>query len=174
MHYTEVIKSPILTEKTNIMSSTNNEYVFKVDVRTNKVEVRKAIEFIYKVKVVSVNMIRVEKQPTSLGRSKGFTTRYKKAIVKLAPNDIINFMPQQTAPEAKVEEAQIVEDTKAKKETSDKLKAVEAKIAAKKAASSKTVETATKKPVTSKSNLTVKKTTSKSKTTATKAKKAEK
>lgn len=151
MHYTEVIKAPILTEKTNILAQ-NNEYVFMVDVRTNKVEVRKTIEFIYKVKVVNVNMIRVEKQPTKLGRSQGFTNRYKKAIVRLAEGDVINFLPQQSAPEAKVEEAQIIEDKKAKAETSSKLKAVEEKIAAKKA--KKAVTSATNKAPVKKAKTT--------------------
>ncbi|UUD37087.1 50S ribosomal protein L23 [Mycoplasmopsis californica] len=141
MHYTEVIKSPIMTEKTNLLAANNNEYVFKVDINTNKIEVKKAIEFIYKVKVARVNIIRLEKQPTSLGRSKGWTDRYKKAIVKLIEGDTINFMPEDDktkATKAKDEKAKSKVDKKTQQETSEKLKAVEAKIAAKKEKAQKT------------------------------------
>ncbi|WP_051599989.1 50S ribosomal protein L23 [Mycoplasma elephantis] len=139
MHYTEVIKSPIMTEKTNLLSANNNEYVFKVDIKTNKIEIKKAIEFIYKVKVARVNIIRLEKQPTSLGRSKGWTDRYKKAIVKLVEGDSIVFIPEEDKTNSKDKKDATKDklDKQSKQDTAKKLKDVEAKIAAKKEKSKK-------------------------------------
>lgn len=128
MHYTQVIKAPIITEKTNILAQNNNEFVFKVDIRTNKIEVKKVIEHLYQVKVERVNIIRLEKEPTQLGRSKGFTKRYKKAIVKLAKGYSISFSEQEQ--EVSKEAKAIVKESD-KKETKEKLDLVEEKIAAK-------------------------------------------
>ncbi len=129
MHYTQVIKAPIITEKTNILAQTNNEFVFKVDIRTNKIEVKKVIELIYQVKVERVNIIRLEKEPTQLGRSKGFTKRYKKAIVKLAPGHSISFSDEQAETTKDVQQTE--QKASDAKETKEKLDSVEEKIAAK-------------------------------------------
>ena len=78
----DIIKRPIITERTTDMMA-DNKYVFDVDVRTNKTEVKKAIEEIFGVKVATVNTINVKKRAKRYGKYTGFTARRKKAIVKL-------------------------------------------------------------------------------------------
>jgi large subunit ribosomal protein L23 len=78
----DIIKRPIITERTSDMM-VDNKYAFEVDVRSNKTEIKHAIEDIFGVDVVSVNTINVRKKPKRFGRHSGFTARRKKAIVKL-------------------------------------------------------------------------------------------
>jgi large subunit ribosomal protein L23 len=78
----DIIKRPIITERTSDMM-VDNKYAFEVDVRSNKTEIKHAIEAIFGVDVVSVNTINVRKKPKRFGRHSGFTARRKKAIVKL-------------------------------------------------------------------------------------------
>jgi large subunit ribosomal protein L23 len=78
----DIIKRPIITERTSDMMA-DNKYAFEVDVRSNKTEIKHAIEDIFGVDVVSVNTINVRKKPKRFGRHSGFTARRKKAIVKL-------------------------------------------------------------------------------------------
>ncbi|AXE60616.1 50S ribosomal protein L23 [[Mycoplasma] phocae] len=83
MNVNEVIKYPVLTEKSEISRSGQNVYTFVVDKRTNKIEVKKAVEFIFDVKVLKVNIINYDKKPAKLGRFAGFKNAVKKAIVYL-------------------------------------------------------------------------------------------
>lgn len=78
----DIIKRPIVTENTTDMME-DNKYVFDVDVRSNKTEVKKAVEEIFDVKVEKVNIINVKKKAKRYGRHSGFTARRKKAVVKL-------------------------------------------------------------------------------------------
>lgn len=87
--FNNVIKYPILTEKSEILRSNANLYTFAVDVKATKVQIRQAIEFIFDVKVLSVNIVNYDKKPASLGRSKGFKPAVKKAYVKLDPKSKI-------------------------------------------------------------------------------------
>lgn len=132
MNKNEVIKHPILTEKTYAQMS-EGVYTFAVDRRTNKAEVKKVIEHIFEVKVERVNILNVNKKATKLGRFEGFTKAYKKAIVKLADGQI-NIFPEE-ATEAPVQEVEVkAKEAKAeKKEMSDAEKRAAEKIAAKKA-----------------------------------------
>lgn len=86
----DIIFAPIITEKTANMQQ-ENKYVFKVDVRANKTQIKQAIENIFKVKVVSVNTLNNHPKDRRVGRYTGKTNRYKKAIVKLAEGDTISF-----------------------------------------------------------------------------------
>lgn len=79
----DIIKRPIITERTTEMME-SNKYVFDVDVRANKVEIKKAIEAIFDVQVTNVNTINVRKKPKRFGRHNGFTARRKKAIITLS------------------------------------------------------------------------------------------
>jgi large subunit ribosomal protein L23 len=88
-----VLKRPIITEKMTAMNK-QGKYAFEVDVKANKIEIGKAIEKLYGVKVVDVNTIR----QTGYKRSKningrivtGKTPMVKKAIVTVGPDDIID------------------------------------------------------------------------------------
>ncbi|UTW26033.1 50S ribosomal protein L23 [Mycoplasmopsis bovis] len=134
MEITRVIKSPVLTEKSNDALG-KNVYTFEVDWATNKFQIKRAVEFIFKVKVLSVNTLKVDKQPKSLGRYHGFTNKYKKAFVKLAEGYTISFYPQEEEKQDKAKvEKEKAEAAKAEKEkTAEKEAKLAEKIAAKKA-----------------------------------------
>ncbi|GAA0380953.1 50S ribosomal protein L23 [Bacillus horti] len=78
----DIIKRPIVTEKTTDMMA-ENKYAFYVDVRANKVEIKKAVEQIFDVKVANVNTLNVRKKPKRFGRHNGFTAAKKKAFITL-------------------------------------------------------------------------------------------
>lgn len=79
----DIIKRPVITERTAEMMS-DLKYVFEVDIRSNKVEVKKAIEAIFNVKVSNVNTLRVPAKPKRYGRHSGYTSEWKKAFVTLS------------------------------------------------------------------------------------------
>lgn len=80
----DVIIGMLRTEKGTGMLP-QNKYVFKVDPRSNKVEIRKAVEELYKVKVKSVNVINVRGKMRRVRFREGMTSSWKKAIVTLKP-----------------------------------------------------------------------------------------
>lgn len=129
MNINEVIKYPILSEKTYAQMSTG-VYTFAVDPRTNRAEVKQTVEFIFDVKVAKVNIINVAKQPKKLGRYAGFTNRVKKAIITLSEG-VINIFPEEAQAEEKP--AKEAKESKAPvaKEMSDAEKKAAEKIAAK-------------------------------------------
>lgn len=77
-----ILKTPHITEKaTDLMK--NNQYIFKVFEDSNKQEVKKAVESVYGVDVVSVNMINIPRKRKRLGKSSGWKKGGKKAIVRI-------------------------------------------------------------------------------------------
>ena len=78
----EIIISPIITEKSTRLIE-EGKYTFKVDKRANKIEIKNAIEEIFKVDVVAVNTINVLPKKKRMGRYEGYKSGYKKAIVKV-------------------------------------------------------------------------------------------
>ncbi len=82
MNYRNIIKAPIITEKTTELAQ-QNTYVFSVDVKANKTHIKQAIENIFDVKVESVNTVNVKPKKKRVGRYTGKTNHVKKAIVKL-------------------------------------------------------------------------------------------
>ena len=82
MEYRDVIKAPIVTEKTSDLAQ-QNTVVFSVDTRANKTQIKQAVEKIFNVKVESVNTINVHPKKKRVGRYVGKTNKVKKAIVKL-------------------------------------------------------------------------------------------
>ena len=82
MNYRDIIKAPIITEKTSDLAKSNT-VVFSVDVRANKTQIKQAVENIFDVKVESVNTINVKPKTKRVGRYAGKTNKVKKAIVKL-------------------------------------------------------------------------------------------
>ncbi len=83
-----VLIQPRISEKSGHLSALN-KYVFKVLKASNKVEVKKAVEAFYKVKVVQVNMINNKGKVRTFGKTKGKTQAFKKAIVTLRKGDKI-------------------------------------------------------------------------------------
>ena len=87
--YHHLIRGPIITEKTHAMREANNKLTLKVDVKANKIEIRKAIEVLFKVKVLAVNTIQMMGKKKRMGKSEGKRPDWKKAIVTLAPGEKI-------------------------------------------------------------------------------------
>ena len=88
MEARDIIIKPVVTEK-SIGLMEHNKYVFKVALKANKIDIKKAIEEIFKVKVVDVNTVRINGKMKRMGRYEGKTSDYKKAIVQLAEGDSI-------------------------------------------------------------------------------------
>ena len=86
----EIIKGPIITEKSNDLLENESKYTFKVALEANKVEIKQAIESIYNVKVLDINTVRVLPKRRRVGKYEGYRPAYKKAIVKLAENEKID------------------------------------------------------------------------------------
>ena len=86
----DVLIRPLITEKTSMMMQ-ENKYAFQVALNANKVEIRQAVEQIFDVKVLSVNTVRVLGKIKRMGRTQGKRSYYKKAIVKLAEGQTIEF-----------------------------------------------------------------------------------
>jgi len=78
----DVVKSMLRTEKGSVMMPLN-KYIFWVDKSSNKIEIRTAIEDIYKVKVSSVNTMIVSGKPKRVRHALGYTSEWKKAVVTL-------------------------------------------------------------------------------------------
>ena len=87
--YLEIIKAPVITEKSGVIAQ-NGKYVFKVDSRANKIEIKQGIEKIFNVHVKEIRTINVKPKKRRVGRYTGLTNRCKKAIVKLAEGEEIN------------------------------------------------------------------------------------
>ena len=90
MNSYDIIFAPVITEKTAAMEA-EGKYVFKVDVRANKTQIKQAIEKAFNVKVESINTMNNHPKERRVGRYTGKTNRYKKAIVKLAKGSTISF-----------------------------------------------------------------------------------
>nr|YP_009396644.1 ribosomal protein L23 [Vertebrata australis]ARW65830.1 ribosomal protein L23 [Vertebrata australis] len=85
----DIIKSPIITDKTT-RSIENNTYYFNVIKKSNKNEIKQAIEKIFDVKVKKVNTSNIPPKTKTVGRFKGKIAKYKKAIVQLHEEYKIN------------------------------------------------------------------------------------
>ena len=86
----DIIYAPIITERTAALEQ-EGKYVFKVDPRANKTEIKEAIESIFKVTVESITTTNSHPKKKRVGKYSGMTNKYKKAIVKLAKDNSISF-----------------------------------------------------------------------------------
>lgn len=86
--YLDIIKEPVITEKSGRQNE-QGQYVFKVDPRANKTEIKLAIEKIFKVHVKEIRTIQVKPKKKRVGRYSGLSNRTKKAIVTLASGEQI-------------------------------------------------------------------------------------
>jgi len=85
-----LIKKHVNTERTTNLRTANNEYVFKVDPRANKHEIKSAVEQAFKVKVERVRTMTIPGKSRRIGRyDEGRTSNYKKAVVKLKKGEVI-------------------------------------------------------------------------------------
>jgi large subunit ribosomal protein L23 len=86
----DIILSPVVSEK-SYAGVQSKRYSFFVDIRAEKSEIKKAIEDIFKVKVLKISTINIKSKPKRLGRSLGTSSRMKKAVVTLSKKDKIDF-----------------------------------------------------------------------------------
>ena len=87
----QVIKGPHITEKGNLQKELNNQISLKVHPKANKVAIRQAVQTILKKKVLEVKTINVRGKKRRMGRHMGKRADWKKAVVKLAPGENIEF-----------------------------------------------------------------------------------
>ena len=88
----QIIKVPMLTEESTIMTETRNQYVFRVDPRANKNQIRDAIEKVFNVQVTAVNTMNYLGKTRRRGRQTGRRPNWKKAIVTLRSGDHIDLI----------------------------------------------------------------------------------
>ena len=86
-----IIKRPLVTEKTNIQKELHNQLSFEVDRRANRIEIKRAIETIFKVRVAAVRTSQVTGKIKRRGRILGKRRDWKKAVVTLRPGERIDF-----------------------------------------------------------------------------------
>jgi len=91
MHLYEVLKRPVMTEKSLILSDENNQYVFEVDKRANKMQVKQAVEARFGVTVTAVRIINMKAKTRKRSMNQVAVRKqpWKKAIVTLAAGDSI-------------------------------------------------------------------------------------
>lgn len=88
MNHDAVIIEPVLSEKTNTLRE-EGKYVFKVDARASKIQIKEAVRVLFKVDPVSCNVMWVKAKPKRLRYRSGYTATWKKAIVRLKAGETI-------------------------------------------------------------------------------------
>lgn len=87
----DIIRRPLITEKTNIQKEDFNQITFEVDRRANRVEIKRAIEKLFNVRVSTIRTIQVKGKVKQRGRIVGKRRDWKKAIATLMPGERIDF-----------------------------------------------------------------------------------
>jgi len=91
MNSFEVIRRPLITEKSSLLKEMNRQYAFEVDAKANKNQIRLAIEAVFKVHVADVKTMNIRGKFRRVGRHTGQRSNWKKAIVTLKEGDKIEF-----------------------------------------------------------------------------------
>ena len=86
-----VLLSPHISEKGSVIGANYRQYVFKVASQYNKLEIKKAVEFIFKVKVTAVRIVNVKSKKVKFGKIMGKHNAWKKAYVTLGADQEIDF-----------------------------------------------------------------------------------
>ena len=86
-----ILKKPIITEKGTALKEKYNKVTFEINPKANKIDVKQAVEKLFRVKVLSVNVMNVAGKKKRLGRSTGKKPDWKKAIVTLKEGERIDF-----------------------------------------------------------------------------------
>ena len=87
----DIIQAPLVTEKGSFLVEKGNQVLFRVRPDANKIEVKKAVEVLFKVKVVKVRVVRYLGKIRRVGRNMGRLPQWKKAYVTLKEGDKIDF-----------------------------------------------------------------------------------
>ena len=88
LHPAQVLLRPVISEK-SYEQITQNRYTFKVHPDAHKTQIRQAVEELFDVKVVGVNIVKVQSKPKRRGLTRGTKPGWKKAIVELKAGDTI-------------------------------------------------------------------------------------
>jgi large subunit ribosomal protein L23 len=88
LHPAEVLISPVVSEK-SYGQIVQNRYTFRVHPEAHKTQIRQAVEQLFEVKVLNVNIVKVQPKPKRRGVTRGTKKGWKKAIVQLKPGDTI-------------------------------------------------------------------------------------
>ncbi len=91
MNHHDIIRKPLVTEKSNIGREERNLVAFAVDPRATKPEIRNAVEQLFSVKVLDVHTLRMPRKSRRVGRTVGYKPQWKKALVRLAEGQRIEF-----------------------------------------------------------------------------------
>ena len=91
MNIHEVVRKPLITEKSNIGREETNIVTFAVDPRANKHEIKRAIEKLFEVNVLAVRTMRMPRKTRRVGKFSGRKPEWKKAIVQLVEGQTIEF-----------------------------------------------------------------------------------
>lgn len=91
MNAHDVIKRPLVTEKSTIGREENNLVTFAVHPAANKVEIQRAVETLFEVQVVKVRTLRMPRKLRRVGKTAGYRPQWKKAVVQLAEGQSIEF-----------------------------------------------------------------------------------
>lgn len=86
----EIIIRPLVTEKSSDLENMNNQYTFEVHRQANKIDIRKAVEMVFGVRVSGVRTQVVRGDLRRVGRFAGKTRQWKKAVVHVHPGDSID------------------------------------------------------------------------------------
>lgn len=86
-----IIRRPVITERASRIQETSNKYLFEVRKDANKIEIRKAVEEMFAVKVTGVNTVTVHGKMKQMGRFRGQGASWKKAIVTVVEGQSIEF-----------------------------------------------------------------------------------
>jgi large subunit ribosomal protein L23 len=89
LHPNEVLLAPVVSEKSYAQIESNNTYSFRIHPDAHKTQVRQAVEELFNVKVLRVNIAMVQSKPKRRGMHKGRKPGWKKALVQLKPGDSI-------------------------------------------------------------------------------------
>lgn len=87
----DIIRGPVVTEKTTLQKELNNQLTFKVDKRANRVEIKDAVEKNFNTRVKQIRTIQVKGKVKQRGKILGKRKDWKKAIVTLMPGQRIDF-----------------------------------------------------------------------------------
>lgn len=88
----DIVRYPILSEKGTRLSEEENKYIFRASRRANKIEIKLAIEKLYKVRVKDVNTMNVRGKKKRMGMVVGKRPDWKKAIVTLEEGETLSFV----------------------------------------------------------------------------------
>jgi len=91
MNQYDIIKRPLITEKTNLQKEAANQVTFEVDRRANRIEIQRAVEKIFNVKVAKTRTLRVVGKIKRRGRILSKRKDWKKAVITLMPGERIDF-----------------------------------------------------------------------------------